>query len=263
MAAYLRLFWTGVRASFADYLVDLSPTIYLGVHVPRTILQALFFVLIAKAAGGDPLARFAAIGNAVQMAVFFAVLSMEVVIESEKWNNTFLYMIAAPLHWLPIMVGKSVFQFLDAFFSAAIVFAVLIPLMNLQISILNLLASVPLILLTILSVGTLGWLIGSICLPIRWGFVICNLMAYAMMVLCGVNFPISALPPILRTVGAILPFTHGLLAIRAIIDGATYASVWPLIRNEILIAIIYGSLAWITFGYRLWVTRQKGAFELV
>jgi ABC-type transport system involved in cytochrome c biogenesis permease component len=177
MATNLRLFWTGVRAGLADYLVDLSPALYLGVHIPRTILQALFFVLIAKAAGGDQLARFAVIGNAVQMAVFFAVLSMEIIIESEKWNGTFQYWIASPAHWLPIMIGKSMFQFLDALLSAAIVFAVLIPLMNLQISMLNLLASIPLILLTILSMGTLGWLIGSICLPIRWGFMICNLLS--------------------------------------------------------------------------------------
>jgi ABC-2 type transport system permease protein len=263
MAANLRLFWTGGRAGFSEYMVELTPTLYLGVHVPRTILQALFFVLIAKAAGGDQLARFAVIGNAVQMAVFFVLLSMEIVIEAEKWNGTFQYLIASPAPWLPIMLGKSMFQFVDAFLSSAIVFAVLIPLMNLQISLLNLLSSVPLILLTIVSACSLGWLIGAISLPIRWGFVICNVLAYVMMVLCGVNFPFTALPPAVQIVGNLLPFTHGLLAIRAIIDGATYARVWPLIADEVLIAVIYSALAWLTFGWRLRVTRQNGSFDLV
>ena len=263
MTANLRLFWTGVRAGLAEYLVGLTPVLYLGVHVPRTILQALFFVLIAKAAGGDSLARFAAIGNAVQMAVFFGLLSMQIVIESEKWKSTFQYLIASPSNWLPLMIGRSMFQLFDAFLSSAIVFAVLIPLLGLHISVLNLLAAVPIVLLTIVSAGTLGWLIGSIALPIRWGFMICNLLAYAMMVLCGVNFPFSALPPMVQAVGSLLPFTHGLLAIRAIIDGASYASVLPLIVDEATIAIIYGALAWAVFGWRLRVTRQNGSFELV
>ncbi|HUI88420.1 MAG TPA: ABC transporter permease [Anaerolineales bacterium] len=263
MRANLRLFWSGVRASWADYMVELTPTLYLGVHIPRTIFQALFFVLIAKAAGGDQLARFALIGNAVQMAVFFGLLSMEIIIESEKWSGTFEYLIASPAHWLPLMLGKSMFSFSDAFLSTIVVFAVLIPVLNLQISLVNLLASAPVILITVISAGAMGWLIGAICLPIRWGFRICNLLAYAMMILCGVNFPFTALPPIVQEIGRLLPVTHGLLAVRAIIDGATYWSVLPLVGSEILIAVTYSGLAWIAFGYRLKVARQSGAFELV
>ena len=103
----IRLFLSGARASWATYMVDLTPTVFLGMHIPRTILQSLFFVYLAKAAGGDDLARFALIGNAIQIAVFNVMLAMEEVIESEKWNNTFQYLIAAPSSWFPSMVGKS------------------------------------------------------------------------------------------------------------------------------------------------------------
>src|SRR3990172_10713277 len=88
MKAYLRLFLTGARASWAMYAVELTPTVLLGSKIPRSVLQALFFVLIAKAAGGDQLAHFALIGNAVHAAVFPAIIYMAIVIELEKWAGT-------------------------------------------------------------------------------------------------------------------------------------------------------------------------------
>ena len=259
----IRLFLSGARASWATYMVDLTPTVFLGMHIPRTILQSLFFVYLAKAAGGDDLARFALIGNAIQIAVFNVMLAMEEVIESEKWNNTFQYLIAAPSSWFPSMVGKSMAHYGDAILATVISFAALIPLLKIEISLANLLHSVPVILLVIFSATTLGWSIGAFSLPIRYGFLICNWFAYAMIVLCGVNVPVSALPPAVQFFSNILPVTHGLQAIRALIDGATYSNVFPLIGAEVLIALAYGSIAWLMFGYRMKVTRQKGTFELV
>ncbi len=262
MNANIRLFWSGVRASWSTYLVELTPTVFLGFRVPRILLQSLFFVLLAKAAGGDQLARFALIGNAIQIAVFMVMLSMEEVIEAEKWNDTFQYLIASPAHWLPIMLGKSMSYFGDGLFATTISFIVLIPVLDIQIPFINLLRSIPLILITVASASALGWLVGAFSLPIRWGYMICNWLAYAMMVFCGVNIPFASLPPILQAIGNLLPVTHGLLAIRAVVDGASYSSVLPLIGIELLIGIIYGVVAWFMFGYRLYVTRQRGTFEI-
>ncbi len=263
MRTNLRLFWSGTRASWATYLVELTPTVYFGFRIPRILLQSLFFVLLAKAAGGEPFARFALIGNAIQIAVFMVMLSMEEVIEAEKWNNTFLYLIASPASWFPMMLGKSMSYYGDALIASTVTFSVLIPVLHINIAFINLLHSVPVILIIIASASALGWCIGAFSLPIRYGFMICNLLAYAMIIFCGVNIPTSALPPVVRMIGALLPVTHGLQAVRALIDGASYTSVWPLIGKEILIALIYSAVAWLTFGYRMRVTRQRGTFELV
>jgi ABC-2 type transport system permease protein len=263
MRTNLRLFWSGARASWATYLVELTPTVYFGFRIPRILLQSLFFVLLAKAAGGEPFARFALIGNAIQIAVFMVMLSMEEVIEGEKWANTFLYLIASPASWFPMMLGKSMSYFVDALIASTVTFSVLIPVLHINIAFINLLRSVPVILIIITSATALGWFIGAFSLPIRYGFMICNLLAYAMIIFCGVNIPTSALPPVVRVIGNLLPVTHGLQAVRALIDGATYSSVLPLIGKEILIALIYSAVAWLTFGYRMRVTRQRGTFELV
>lgn len=263
MRENLRLFWSGTRASWATYLVEITPTVFLGFRIPRILLQSLFFVFLAKAAGGDQLARFALIGNAIQIAVFMVMLSMEAVIESEKWNSTFQYLIAAPSSWFPSMLGKSMSFYGDAIFASAISFTVLVPVLHIQIPFINLLKAIPIILIILFSASALGWSIGAFSLPIRYGYMICNFFAYAMMIFTGINVPVSVLPSVIRFIGNLLPVTHGLLAVRAIIDGASYNSVLSLISLELLIACVYCAIAWLMFGYRLRVTRQKGSFELV
>jgi ABC-2 type transport system permease protein len=106
-------------------------------------------------------------------------------------------------------------------------------------------------------------LIGAIALPVRWGTMIGNVVAYSMMILCGINFPVTSLPPFIQSVSNIIPVTNGLLAIRAIISGSSYLNVLPLIGKEILIATIFGVLAWFCFGYRLFVLRRGGNMELM
>jgi ABC-2 type transport system permease protein len=143
------------------------------------------------------------------------------------------------------------------------VFAVLPPVLGLNIPVVNLLASIPVILITVMAASSLGWLIGAIALPIRWGDLISNMMGYAMMILCGVNFPMNGLPPAVQFIGNLLPVTHGLQAIRLIIEGSSYLQVLPLIGMELLIAFVYGAAAWLVFGYRLRVIRERGSFELI
>ena len=263
MDGYIRQFTVGAKVSLAIYIADLSPWILLGVDIPRALFQALFFILMAKAAGGDSQARFALIGNAVIVAVHISLVFMAGVIESEKWAGTLLYWIASPSKWLPTMLGRSVADFGRSLFNTIVIFAVFVPLIFPDISMLNLLRAVPIILLTLASASTIGWLIGSVALPTRWGTMFSNVVAYLMMILCGINFPVTALPAAVQTISHLVPVTNGLLATRAIIDGATYESVLPLLGKELLIAIIFGTIAWLAFGYRLNVLRQGGNLELV
>jgi ABC-2 type transport system permease protein len=263
MIQYVRQFIVGAKVSLALYIADLSPWLLLSVDIPRALFQALFFILMAKAAGGDSQARFALIGNAMMVAVHIAIVFMAGVIETEKWAGTLLYWIASPSKWLPTMLGRSVADFGRSLFDTIVIFAVFIPLLFPDISMLNLLRAIPIILLTLASASTIGWLIGSVALPTRWGTMVSNVVAYSMMILCGINFPVTALPPAIQIISHFIPVTNGLLAIRAIIDGATYANVLPLAGTELLIAFIFGTIAWLAFGYRLNVLRQGGNLELV
>jgi ABC-2 type transport system permease protein len=263
MRANFRIFCTGVRSGIALFLTDLTPAIYLGVAIPRDLFQALFFVFLAQAAGGSELARFALIGNAVHVAVYVSILAMDDIIEGEKDVGMLQFLIASPSHWFPIMLGRSVMAYMDAAIAVFAVLVVFVPFFASSISVTGILRSIPLIALVTISSSGIGMLVAAAALPYRWANMVGNLAAYTMMVICGVNFPVTALPPAVQAVSNLLPVTHGLLAIRAVIDGASYASVLPHILAEIAIGALFALAGVWFFWNRLYVTRKEGRFELV
>ncbi len=263
MRNWVQLFLGGVRASFGIYAVELTPGVILGSKIPRAVLQALFFVLIAQAAGGHELARFALIGNIVSSAAFPSIIYLSGVVEEEKWAGTLPHLIAAPANWLPVMLGRSVATFMDSLFSIVVVFVLMVPLLAPDLIAFNSIRAVPLLLLIAISASGLGWLCGALTLPTRWGSLVCNTAAYLLLLLCGVNFPLTGFPPFVQLISHALPVTNGLLALRAVLDGAPYTGVFGSISAEALMALIYGSAAWLLFHERLRTARAGGNLELV
>src|SRR5690606_32450824 len=143
------------------------------------------------------------------------------------------------------------------------IFLVFIPTIAPDILWGDFLRAIPLVFLTIMSVGTFGWLIGSIALTTRWVEMLDNVVAYTMMIVCGINFPVTALPKAVQTLNQYIAMASGLLAVRAVIDGASYESIIPLLVRELVIAFVYGAIAWLVFKYRLNVLRSSGNYELV
>ena len=263
MKQFIRQFISGARTSWGLYLANLRPVILFGASIPRALFQALFFILLGQAAGGSELAEFALIGNAMHTAAFLGIVFITAVIQMEKWSGTLAFVMAAPTSWLPSMLGRSVAEYTHAVFNSALILFVFVPFFAPEIAMIDVLRAMPLFLITLASVSTLGWLVGAISLPVRWGTTIANIVGYTMMLLCGVNIPLEALPLPAQITGQLLPMTNGILAIRGVIAGGSYISVLPLIGKEVLIGLIFGVIAWQAFKYRLHVTRANGAMELL
>lgn len=259
----LRQIFRFSRLSWALYLADLRPEILFLVQIPRGLFQALFFIYLAQSAGGYSQARFALIGNAIHVSALYALVYMSYIIEREKWSGTLIFRVAAPGNWLISMLGLSTAQYITVFAIGMSIFVVFIPTMATDILWLDFFRAIPLIFLTIISVGTFGWLVGTAALTTRWVTMLDNVVAYTMMIVCGINFPITALPDALQSLSRFIPLTNGLLAVRAVIDGASYVSILPLVGWEVLIAFVYGMLAWFVFHYRLTALRRSGNFEMV
>lgn len=262
MSQWIQLFRSGARTGWANMAVELTPVTVLGSRIPRTILQAVFFILISYAAGGSELAKFALIGNTMHAAVFHSIIEMSVVIELEKWIGTMPYLIASPANWFPAMMGRSLAGYVEGLIRILLVLLILVPFFGGDLRALDLLRAAPIFIVTVASASALGWFSGAMSLPTRWGMLVCNTIGYIMMLTGGVNFPVTALPPVIQWLGRILPMTNGLLAIRAVIDGATYHDVTGLILNEVLIGLAYGALAWQLFSRRLDTARKTGNIEL-
>lgn len=262
MVHNLRVFWSATKGSFANFMAEYTLSLFLSTAVPRYILQTVFFVLLAGFAGGPELMRFALIGNVIQVAVNLGLANMAAVVESEKWLGTLPMLIAAPSNKLPALVGRGTAYMAQGVMSiaAALLGGIIIfgPLFSLS----RVLLATPLIILVIFTISGMGILIGAIALPSRIGVLISNMVAYIMMIICGVNFPIAALPKWVQSISGMLPVTNGLLAIRHIIDGGSYQTILPLIMSEVIIGIIYLAVGYFVFEARLYNARKRGTIEL-
>jgi ABC-2 type transport system permease protein len=103
------------------------------------------------------------------------------------------------------------------------------------------------LVVTVFSCTAIGALQGSISLRLRDGLFGANLLVLAFLLFCGVNIPLSELPAWMQVVGNVLPFTHGLQAVRQAADGAGLGQVGGLILVELLIGVIYAVLAFVLF----------------
>ena len=104
-------------------------------------------------------------------------------------------------------------------------------------------------------------LLGSIGLRARDVFFSANLAYFLMLLFCGVNVPLEELPGWMQAVGERVPLTHGVMAARAIADGATFDQVAHLIGNEAVIGAIYGGGAFFLFRYFEYEGRRRATLE--
>jgi ABC-2 type transport system permease protein len=258
----LRVFWSASLGSFSNFLAEYTPAVFFGTAVPRYILQSAFFVLLARFAGGPELMRFSLLGNAIQIAANMGLVNMVSVVESEKWIGTLPLLIAVPSNKLPALIGRGVANMIEGIVGIGFALGAGMLIFGAVFNPLRLLMALPLILLVITSIFGMGLLIGAITLPLRIGTLASNAMAYIMMVLCGVNFPIVALPGWLQAVARLIPMTNGLMAVRQVVDGASYGTVLPLIGYEILVGFVYYVFGYLVFEARLRTARQRGTIEL-
>ena len=257
----LRVFWSAAIGSFSSFLAEYSPAVFFGTAVPRYILQSAFFVLLARFAGGPELMRFSLLGNAVQIAANMGLVNMVSVVESEKWIGTLPLLIAVPSNKLPALIGRGVANMVEGLVGIGFALGAGVIIFGAVFNPLRLPIALPLILLIIITIFGMGLLIGAITLPLRMGTLTSNAMAYVMMIICGVNFPVAALPGWLQVVARLLPMTNGLMATRAVIDGSSYGSVLPLIGYEIAVGLVYYVVGYLVFEARLRTARQKGTIE--
>lgn len=88
-----------------------------------------------------------------------------------------------------------------------------------------------------------------------------NLIFAILIVLCGVNFPISLLPEPLQIVSNILPLTHGLEAVRQVFDGSL-ARVPGLLLTEFALGSAYIAGGYGVFRWSEYKARVLGTLDL-
>jgi ABC-2 type transport system permease protein len=256
-----RIFWFGGLMSYGMLFNWARPSIYIPTLIGGPTFQLFFFAALGSYATHRSPAYFA-IGNAVQVSVLAGVFGMTMAIANERWFGTLPALLATPANRAALFAGR----FLPFVFNGLIVsiYALVIGIIFLGVRLApSSLAVVGLALLTtVFSCTAIGALQGAISLRLRDGLFGANLIMMGILLFCGVNIPLSELPGWMQFVGQLLPFTHGLQAIREAAEGAGLGQVGGLIALELLIGVVYALAAFALFSLLERSARQNATLDV-
>ena len=99
------------------------------------------------------------------------------------------------------------------------------------------------LLLSVLSILSLGFVIASFVPTARFAQPLGAAVLYPMVVLSGLFFPISALPPGLGLVAWALPTVHGVALMQGIWDGGSWAAHWANVAGLLAFFVVCAAIS--------------------
>ncbi|HET7685108.1 MAG TPA: ABC transporter permease [Candidatus Limnocylindria bacterium] len=256
-----RVFWYGGLMSYGMLFNWARPSIYIPTLIGGPTFQLLFFAALGEYATDRSPAYFA-IGNAVQVSALAGVFGMTMAIANERWFGTLPAILATPANRVALFAGRFLPFVANGLFVSLYAFAVGIVFLGVRLAPESLAVVLLALLATVFSCTAIGALQGAISLRLRDGLFGANLIMMAILLFCGVNIPLADLPGWMQVIGNLLPFTHGLEAVRQAADGAGIGQVGGLIAVEVLIGVAYAVVAFGLFSYLEMSARANATLDV-
>ena len=243
-----RVFWYGGRMSYGMLFNWARPSIYIPTLIGGPTFQLFFFAALGSYATDRSPAYFA-IGNAVQVSALAGVFGMTMAIANERWFGTLPAILATPANRVALFAGRFMPFVANGLLVSLYAFAIGVIFLGVRLAPGSLAVAGLALLATVFSCTAIGALQGAVSLRLRDGLFGANLVTMSILLFCGVNIPLNELPGWMQVIGNLLPFTHGLEAVRQAADGAGLDQVGGLIGIELAVGIAYAVLAFMLFSY--------------
>jgi ABC-2 type transport system permease protein len=257
----LRVLGAAGRLSVAEFFGFWSPRTYLIVWAPRLLFQTIFFALLATFAGGPELLRFALIGNAAYLTCQAILTVATASMQWELGAGTVPLLVASPANPLIVFIGRNLAVGAHGIVSG-IVTLFIATLFGLQLSAASALGAVFILFVIAASSYSLASLLGSLVLRFtEYRNAASSLVGFTLLAIGGVNVPLSVLPDWVQVIALWLPLTHGLLALRGLVGGATLADVLSQVATEAALGLAYGAGAYFSLRVFIDAARRAGTLD--
>ena len=261
LRARLTVLRYAILAGLADYGTMYTWRTWLAGWLSRVLCQVAFFALIGHLLGSAVATRYLLIGNAVMMA---ALESCFVTASTawERWSGTLPLLVASPADPLLAFAGRSLFWLGTGTCTASVSLFALAPLFGVSLPFPAALLTVPLITLTGTSTYCFALVLGGLVLRATEARnLVGNVAHLSIMAICGVQVPVGFWPAPVRMVADVLPVTHGLAALRILLDGGAAGDVVTGAALECAVAAGWFALAAVTFRWFAERGRRDGSIE--
>ncbi len=162
------------------------------------------------------------------------------VIGIERWEGTIEYTLMAPIQRITHMLGQTSFAVGYSMIHTIVILAATLLFFNITLSNANLLT--PFVVLLAGSFSFIGFSIVGSVLPLLFperGSQMTHVIIALLLLISGVYYPVSVLPPWMQTLSLISPATYVLEGVRAgLLEGATVQQVWPQIWPLLIIGAL-------------------------
>ena len=214
--------------AFADYAMMFMWRTWSTAYLGRMIMQVLFFGIIGLLLGDPAAIQYLIIGNAIVVAAFESVNAVNSTTWERRAGTLSLLVVLAgrSVQWIPTGIALSTISLVVV----AQIFGVPLPWPRSLL--------VPVLVATI-SLSAFIWrlLYGTLVFRAIEQRSYATMLSYlAFMAFCGVNVPVEFWPAWIQRAVAFLPVTHGLQAIRLLIDGGAASEIVRLAGLELAVA---------------------------
>jgi len=256
-----KVFLSSAVFSFRAQFDWLNPVMWLTMKFVLSVSQMAFFVFVGIFANAP--IQFIAVGNALQSVSWNTVFSVINITGHDKWDGTLPLVLATPANRLPLFIGRAMIHVLDGLISAAISFFFAAVLFGVNFGQTNPLALIVAVVLTAFTMAGFGLLIGGFCFFFRNPMVFANIFTFALLIFCGVNFPVQSLPIAVQPVSCIFPLTYGLTAARNAIAGADLVAIAPTLAQQIAVGLAAMLIGYLFFRLFENNARKTGKIEAI
>jgi ABC-2 type transport system permease protein len=188
---------------------------------------------------GRYLVLYLAIGTLVWRYLSTIFYWITEVIQVERWEGTIEYTLMAPIRRVVHMLGQTLFAVIYGLFFTGVIMAVTVWIFELDLAKANLLGAVIMMLsgcLSFIGISIMGAIL-PLLFPER-GAQMTHIIIAVMLLVSGVYYPISVLPPVFQTMGVLSPATYVLEGVRqAMLEGTGLAALWPNIWPPVVMGI--------------------------
>ncbi len=255
-----RVFFLGGAISYRALFNWMQPVVYVPTMLAGPLFQILLFAYVGRASGVEPDAFFV-VGNAVQVAAMAGVFGVAMTIGGERWTQTLSLVLVSPANRLALFLGRALPLIVNGFILSWFGFAVGWAFLDFDPAARSLPALALCVATTAASCTAFGLVIGSFGLYAREIFVAANLAYMGLLIFCGVNVPLDALPQWMEAVSRGLPLTHGIEAARSIVGDAAISDVGGLLARELAVGAAYAAAAYVLLrGFEV-LGRRRASFE--
>jgi ABC-2 type transport system permease protein len=262
MSEDLRVFLRGGYFSYRALFNWQSPRFYVPTMLAGPAFQVLFFAYLGRYSHvrGD---AFYVVGNAVQVSGMSGVFGVAITVGGERWTQTLAPLLATPANRMALFLGRALPHIVNGFVVSAFGFAIGRLLLNFHPAAATVPELAVVVLLSTASCTAFGLVVGAIGLRWRDVFTIANPAYFLMLLFCGVNIPLSALPKWMQVIGSGMPLTHGIEAARRVAAGASLSSVGSLIWKEAVIGACYFAVSYFLLRIFEAEGRRRATLDLV